>query len=262
MTPDVAAVIGRSFSIADWTEAATASGVDRSIIVQTVTDPAETPEMLEIAAAHEQVAGVVGWLRFDDTVEAQIDGVRSGAGADKWVGVRDLAEYVTDPRWLASDTAIGCIGTVGAAGLTVDLLTRPHQLPAAVEAVRANPDVHFVVDHLSKPDIAGGRLAEWQQLINQLAPYENVACKVSGLVTEARAGWQPADLAPYVDTVLESFGPGRLMFGSDWPVCLLATDYAGVVAAAEALTGQLSQPETDQFWSGTATRWYRLDGDV
>lgn len=253
-------VLGKNFSMEQWSAAAGPAGVDRSIIVQTVPDPAETPELLEIAAGNDAVAGVVGWLDTDPaTIIARIEKIRSGPGADLWSGIRLMAEYGGDPDFLARADVGEAVRLAGGAGLSVDLLLRPAQLPAALTLIRANPDVRFVVDHLAKPDIAGGGHESWAGLIGRLAPYAHVACKVSGLVTEARSEWQPADLAPYVDTVLEAFGPDRLMFGSDWPVCLLAADYATVVAAARQLTAGLSDHESAQFWSGTASQWYTLE---
>jgi L-fuconolactonase len=154
---------------------------------------------------------------------------------------------------------LASLGLVGAAGLTFDLLTLPPQLPAATEAVRSNPDMMFVLDHLSKPPIASGELQPWADDVRALAELPNVAGKVSGMVTEADwSGWTVADLQPYVDTVLDAFGPERLMFGTDWPVCTLAASYGQVVDAAEQLTAGLSDAEQGEFWSGTARRFYGL----
>ena len=253
-------VLGKNYTLDQWSAVAGPAGIDRSVIVQTVPDPGETPELLEIAAGNAAVAGVVGWLDADPaTVVARIEEVRSGPGGDLWSGIRLMAEYGGDPGFLARADVVEAVRLIGDAGLSVDLLLRPPQLSAALSLVQANPDVRFVVDHLAKPDIAGGGLQAWADLIGRLAPYANVACKVSGLVTEARADWQPADLVPYVDTVLEAFGPSRLMFGSDWPVCLLATDYDTVVAAARHVTASLSADESADFWAGTASRWYALE---
>lgn len=253
-------VLGKNYSMEEWSAAAGPAGVDTSIIVQTVPDPGETPELLEIAAGNDAVAGVVGWLDTDPaTIVQRIEEIRSGSGAEHWSGIRLMAEYGGDPGFLAREDVAEAVRLVGDAGLSVDLLLRPGQLAAALTLVQASPDVRFVVDHLAKPDIAGGGHEAWAALIGRLAPYANVACKVSGLVTEARSDWQVADLAPYVDTVLEAFGPDRLMFGSDWPVCLLAADYAAVVDAARQVTVGLSADESAQFWSGTASQWYALE---
>jgi L-fuconolactonase len=164
-----------------------------------------------------------------------------------------------DPDWLARDDVRHGLRAVADAGLAYDLLTLPHQLPAAIRTAAALPDLRFVVDHLSKPPIASGELEPWAARMRELARHENVSCKLSGMVTEATwATWQVADLRPYADVVLEAFGPARLMFGSDWPVCTLAATYGEVHAVADALTCQLSDAERAAIFGGTARRVYRL----
>lgn len=147
---------------------------------------------------------------------------------------------------------------MGEAGLVYDLLVRPHQFPAAVTAVRARPEVTFVLDHLGKPPIASGQLEPWATGLATLAREPNVVAKVSGLVTEAARPWRVADLRPYVETALTTFGPDRLMLGSDWPVCLLAGTYEEVMAAAATLIDGLTPAERDAIRGGTATRVYGL----
>jgi L-fuconolactonase len=149
---------------------------------------------------------------------------------------------------------------VFAAGLLYELLVVPDQLPAAVDTVAALPSAPFVLDHCAKPLITTGSLEPWASLIRELARFENVTCKLSGLVTEADwAQWTVDDLRPYVDVVLEAFGPARLMFGSDWPVCLLAAPYDRVVATAHELTAELTRGERDRIFGGTATQVYALE---
>jgi predicted TIM-barrel fold metal-dependent hydrolase len=148
---------------------------------------------------------------------------------------------------------------LAAAGLAYDLLTLPHQMPAAIDTVRAQPGLTFVLDHLSKPPIASAELRPWALLVRELAALPNVSCKLSGMITEAGGpGWTVADLRPYAGTVLDAFGPSRVMFGSDWPVCLLAASYADVVSAALELTAELTQDEQAQVFGGTAARAYGL----
>jgi L-fuconolactonase len=148
---------------------------------------------------------------------------------------------------------------VGQAGLVYDLLIRPSQLPAALRLTAEEDQVRFVLDHAAKPRISDGELEPWATMIGELAARPNVACKVSGLVTEAAADWQPAQFAPYVDVLLASFGPGRLLFGSDWPVCLLAATYAEVLALArDLLSPHLSPAELAAFFAGNARSVYRL----
>jgi L-fuconolactonase len=147
---------------------------------------------------------------------------------------------------------------VGEAGLVYELLTLPHQLPAAIEAIRRLPETSFVLDHCSKPPITTGELEPWATRLRTLASLPNVTCKLSGLVTEASEEWTVDDLRPYVDTVLAAFGPERLMFGSDWPVCLLHATYAQVVEATEQLIEGLDQAERDGVWGATAARVYGI----
>jgi L-fuconolactonase len=144
-------------------------------------------------------------------------------------------------------------------GLTYDLLLYPPQLPAAVELAALLPEQPFVLDHLAKPLIKTGEIQPWRRDIEALAKHGNVCCKVSGMVTEAAwRGWKAADFMPYLDVVLEAFSPGRLMFGSDWPVCLLAGEYSDVVGIVSDFVSRLSTTEQALLWGGAATRFYGL----
>ncbi len=238
--------IRRDFTLADFPEA----GIDRTVLVQVLADVEETREFLAAAAASELVAGVVGWADLTAGTLPDLDG--------PLVGIRHLVQGETDPQWLNRPDVRRGLRAVADAGLAYDLLTLPHQLPAAVETVRALPELTFVLDHLSKPPIATGELEPWARLIRRLASEPNVYCKLSGLVTEAAAGWTTADLRPYAQVALEAFGPSRVMYGSDWPVCLLAASYEQVLAAAEELTAGLTEPERAEVFAGTAIRAYRL----
>ena len=247
------APLRRSFAVDDLVEAA--PGIDATVLVQTVTVPEETPELLALAAEHELIAGVVGWvdLTAPDVAEAL------AALPSEWlVGIRHQVQGEPDPHWLCREDVRRGLRAVADAGLVYDLLTLPPQLPAAIETVRALDDVVFVVDHLSKPPIASGALEPWASDIRELARHENVACKLSGMVTEADwSTWTVDDLRPYADTVLEAFGPDRVMFGSDWPVCTLAASYAEVVEAAEAL---VPVEQHAAVFGETCRRTYTLDG--
>ncbi|MEU4746676.1 amidohydrolase family protein [Actinosynnema sp. NPDC023658] len=257
MTP-----IRRDFTEADLGEAAASAGVRRTVLVQVLPDVDETLEFLALAAGSELIAGVVGWVDLTaPDVASELARLRSAPGGHLLVGVRHLVQSEPDPSWLVRPDVLAGLRAVRDAGLAYDLLTVPHQLPAAVEAVRAVPDLRFVLDHLSKPDIAGGSSRLWADRLRTLADEPNVVAKLSGLVTEAdRDRWTVDDLRPYVETALESFGPDRLAVGSDWPVCLLAADYARVFAAAEELLSGCSPDEVDQVFGGTATRVYGLAG--
>ena len=174
------------------------------------------------------------------------------------MGIRHLVQGEPDPRWLARAEVRRGLGAVADAGLVYDLLTLPHQLPAAIDTVRALPGLTFVLDHLSKPPIAAGELHPWAVLVRELAAQPNVSCKLSGMVTEASPPWTMASLRPYAEVVLDAFGPARVMFGSDWPVCLLAASYADVTSAARELTAALTREEQALVFGGTAARVYGL----
>ena len=149
---------------------------------------------------------------------------------------------------------------LGKLGLTYDILTKTPELKAAIELVRACPNVQFVLDHISKPYIAKQEIEPWKSLITELAAFENVSCKISGMVTEANWNtWQSGDFAPYVDHIITSFSPDRLMFGSDWPVALLATSgYSEVVHLAQSLTVKFTERENELFWRENALSAYKI----
>ncbi|GAA1941287.1 amidohydrolase family protein [Kitasatospora viridis] len=252
--------IRRSFGPADLAPLAKAAGIGRTVLVQVLPDLDETREFLALAAAEPLVAGVVGWVDLTDPgIADTLAELRQGPGGDLLVGVRHLVQGEADPAWLARPDVRRGLRAVGEAGLCYDLLTLPHQLPAAIETVRALPEQRFVLDHLSKPPIARGEQDPWAELLRELAREPTVSCKLSGLVTEAdRDHWTLADLRPYAEVALDAFGPERIMFGSDWPVCLLAASYGQVVSTAQDLTGRLAPHERAQVFAGTAARVYGL----
>jgi L-fuconolactonase len=213
------------------------NGVDRTILVQTVSSLAETREFLETAAASEFVGGVVGWV--DLTSETVADTIASLVG-DLLVGIRHQVHDEPDSEWLLRDDVRRGVAAVGEAGLVYDLLVRTRELPAALEIVRVQRDTSFVIDHAAKPRIAGGSWdAEWERALAPFSDLPNVACKLSGLVTEADwSSWTPEQLEPYVRRVVGWFGRERCMFGSDWPVCLLAASYASVIDSLQQIVGQ------------------------
>ncbi|MGW0820117.1 amidohydrolase family protein [Streptomyces sp. NPDC002845] len=254
------APLRRDFSLSDLEPEARAAGVTATVLVQTITVPEETPEFLALAAGSELVAGVVGWtdLTSPDVADA-LAALREGPGGAHLVGIRHQVQGEPDPRWLLRPEVLRGLTAVADSGLAYDLLVKPHQLPAAIEAARRLPGLTFVLDHLAKPPVAAGELRPWAGEIRRLAALPNTVCKLSGLVTEADwDSWTVAHLTPYADTVLDAFGPERLMFGSDWPVCRLAADYAEVVDAARSLTAGLSPAERREVFSGTAVRTYGL----
>ncbi|GGQ20178.1 amidohydrolase family protein [Streptomyces roseolilacinus] len=254
------APLRRAFAADDLAPAARAAGVRTSVVVQTVTGPGETPELLALADRHPLVGAVVGWADLTAPgVADSLAALRALPGGDRLAGVRHQVQDEPDPDWLLRPAVLRGLAAVAAAGLAYDLVVRPHQLPAATRAAALLPGLTFVLDHLGKPPVASGALEPWAGHVRALAALPHTVCKLSGLVTEAdHAAWTTADLRPYADTVLDAFGPTRLMFGSDWPVCLLAARYDEVVTAARDLTGGLSPAERAAVFAGTATRVYGL----
>jgi L-fuconolactonase len=257
---DELAVIRRRFTPDDLAPELVEAGIDATVLVQTRSSLAETAEFLAIADATPFIRGVVGWVDVTDPgVGEVIAAMRAVPGGKRLVGIRHQAHDEADAAWLARADVVRGIRAVGAAGLAYDLLVRPRELPAALQLTRELPEVRFVIDHLAKPPIATGELEPWRGLLRPFAELEHVVCKVSGLVTEAAwASWTPADLQPYVDHALEVFGPGRLLFGSDWPVCLLAASYGQVVEAALTTLSGLDVTEQAAVMGGNATRIYGL----
>jgi L-fuconolactonase len=238
-----------------------ASGVDRTVLVQTVSSLDETREFLAAAAVTDFIAGVVGWVDLTDPfVEETLKQLREGPGGNRLVGIRHQVHDEPDPGWLLRDDVQRGIRAVGVAGLVYDLLVKTRELPAALALARRLPDVRFVIDHLAKPRIAAGRRDhEWERALAPFAPYPNVHCKLSGMVTEASwERWTPQDLAPYVHRAVEWFGPQRLLFGSDWPVCLLAAGYDRVINALKVAIQELDGPSRDAVLGATAVRVYGL----
>ncbi|MFD6996935.1 amidohydrolase family protein [Streptomyces mirabilis] len=250
----------RDFGVADLAPQARAAGVDRTVLVQTITVPEETPEFLALAARSELIAGVVGWTDLTrPDVADELARLRELPGGRHLKGIRHQVQGEPDPEWLLRPDVQDGLAAVAEAGLVYDLVVLPHQLPACVRAAAGHPGLTFVLDHLGKPPIATGALRPWATAVRALAALPNTVCKLSGMVTEAdHAKWTVDGLRPYADTVLDAFGPGRLMFGSDWPVCTLAASYGQVVDAVEELTGGLGAEERAEVFGGTATRVYRL----
>jgi L-fucono-1,5-lactonase len=233
---DELAPIRRPFGPNDLRPLLADNGVDHTILVQTVSSIDETREFLDIAAANDFVDGVVGWV---DLTAADVAETIGSLVSDLLVGVRHQVHDEPDPRWLLRADVQRGIAALGEAGLVYDLLVRTRELPAALETVRRNRDVSFVIDHAAKPRIAGGSWdEEWEKAMAPFSDEPNVACKLSGLVTEADwRSWTPEQLAPYVKSVVGWFGSRRCMFGSDWPVCLLAASYDAVLDTMQQIVG-------------------------
>jgi L-fuconolactonase len=286
---DELARLRRSFTLADFATLTAAAGVTGTVVVQTVTEPWETPDLLALAAGHDPyaaeprdhragpagsgstesspagqlpagglLAGVVGWTDLaDPAVADSVAALRALPGGEFLCGIRHPLLAEPDPHWLARPAVFRGLQALGQAGLCFDLALLPAQWPAAVTAARSVPGLTFVLDHLGGPPIEPGQepAGPWEPFIRDLAALPNVACKLSGVHTDPPG---TADLRRYYEIVLAAFGPERLMFGSDWPVSTLATTYGQVCGLYQDLTAQLSATEQDTIFDRAARRVYRL----
>lgn len=259
---DELAPIRRRFGPEDLRPRLAERGIRRTVLVQTRSSLAETREFLVLSAATDFVAGVVGWVDLTDPgVADTLDELRAGPAGAKLVGIRHQVHDEPDPEWLLRPDVGRGLLAVERAGLAYDLLVRPRELPAALVAAQSRPGLRFVIDHLAKPSIRDRALEPWASIIRPFGALPNAWCKASGMVTEADWNhWTPDDLVPYVAHVLDIFGPGRLLFGSDWPVCLLAASYADVFDALSYALSGLSAAELAGVFGLNAAAVYGLTG--
>ncbi len=232
------------------------SGLEGSIAVQARQTVEESRWLLELADRHPLIQGVVGWvdLRSERVAEPLAD----LAQHPKFVGVRHIVQDEPDNDFMLRPDFLRGISRLKQFGLTYDILIFPRQLPAAIELVKRFTEQPFVLDHIAKPFIRDGSLSPWREQIRELAQAPNLLCKVSGMVTEANwQGWKAEDFKPYLDVVFETFTVERLMYGSDWPVCLLAGSYAQVFGLVDDYARQLPAAAREGFFGGNAQRFYR-----
>ena len=256
ITPDME-VIRRNFLPEDLKPVLSANGVDGCVAVQADQSLDETRFLLELADANEFIKGVVGWVDLrSPTLYSQLE---TFSFYEKMKGFRHIVQaepvdFLRDPAFIKG------VRQLSAFDFTYDILIYPTQLEAALYFVEQLPEVRMVVDHLAKPYIKKGLLAPWAEHMKQLAAYPNVSCKVSGMVTEA--DWnthQPSDFVPYLDVVFESFGVDRLLFGSDWPVCLVAASYENMKGILDQYLRTFSKNEVAQIMGGNAIKFYNLE---
>jgi L-fuconolactonase len=235
-------------------------GFDASVVVQAAQSEAETDWLLDLVADVPFVWGVVGWLDFAAPPETFRRALRRLQQRPKFVGLRPMLQDLRDDAWIRRPEVLRNLRWVADEGIPFDILVYPRHLPHVVAALEEVPHLHAVLDHLGKPPIASGVLEPWGQWVARLAAFPDVWCKLSGMVTEADwAHWKPEDMMPYVHHVVTVFGAGRVMFGSDWPVCLQAATYDQVVELATAtLPGTLGHAERAAIFGDNARRFYRL----
>lgn len=255
----------RSYTAVDLQPLLIANGVRSTIVVQSRSSLDESRWLLEMAGRTDFIAGVVAWVDLmQRDVGDQLHSLQRSPGGELLVGIRHQVHDEVDPNWLLKPEVKPGLRAVEEAGLVYDLLVKEPQLPAAHETARSFPNLRFVIDHLAKPRIRdGGKDAGWEEGMAPLSDLPNVACKLSGMVTEADwASWRAADLAPYVQRVVEWFGPERLIFGSDWPVCLLAARYDQVLRIVQSLISDVPDEAQRGILGANAIRWYRIKDAV
>lgn len=256
--------IRRTFATADLRAAATATVAGRrlgcTVLVQCVTSVEETREFLALAGSDPLIGAVVGWVDLTSPAIGDVlDALRAGPGGAHLRAVRHLVQGESDAAWLQQPCVERGLRAVGERGLGYDLLVRSHQFPQAIRLAERLPDLPLVLDHAGKPPIARQDLAGWERGVRRLAAHPQVRCKVSGLVTEAdHDRWTVDDIRPVWEVLLAAFGPDRLMFGSDWPVCILAGGWNRWAAAVDELLTDCAEYEIDALLAGTATAFYRL----
>ena len=258
LTPALPALY-RDFDTADLQPLLRAANIGATILIQAAPTEAETDYLLAIARQTTWIAGVVGWtdLAAPDA-RARIARL---AGMPRLVGLRPMLQDIPDPAWILKPEADAGLAAMAEHGLIFDALARESQLSAIVQLARRFPSLSIVLDHAGKPVMNGLPSRNWQRAVDELAAPSNVSVKLSGLLTEAPAGASLELFAPYVDKLLESFGPERILWGSDWPVLTMAGDYQAWTAMTETLIGKLGTAARLAIWGGTAARIYGLNRD-
>ncbi|MBB4010518.1 amidohydrolase family protein [Allorhizobium taibaishanense] len=254
LTPEIGSIC-RDFMPEDLTREIRRAGVTRTILVQAAETEAETDFLLDIADKTDFVAGVVGWIDMEAAdFKARLTRYRQHP---KFVGIRPMLQGLADDAYILRPKVIDSLKAIADAGLPFDILTFTRHLPHVIAALKQVPDLRAVVDHISKPEIAKSTLDPWRTHIEEIAGFQTVCCKVSGMVTEAKPDWALEDFRPYVDHVARCFGPERLMFGSDWPVCTLAGRYSDVANLARTLLSAHFGPEQLRWiFKDNAARFY------
>jgi L-fuconolactonase len=254
LTPDLAPIY-RDYLPEHLAPLIASAGVGATILVQAAATVAETRFMLDLAREHTFIAGVVGWVDFESDEVAET--IAELAADPHLVGLRPMIQDIPDPDWMLDTSLAPAFEAMVDHGLVLDALVLPKHLSALLELTARYPDLAMVLDHGAKPPIAAGNLDAWKQGIAALARATPMACKLSGLVTEAKSA-EPSMIAPAVDHLLESFGPKRMMWGSDWPVCELVCSYDVWRTSSHALLAGLNVSEREQIYSSTARATYGI----
>jgi len=247
----------RNFLPADLALLLQTHNIDGTVAVQAHHSLEEARWLLSLAAEHDFIKGVVAWA---DLTSPQLGATLDELQRDRhFKGVRHLVHDESDPRWLLRTDVLGGLAELERRDIPYDLLLRPVHLPLIPVLAEKFQRLRMVIDHIAKPSIATKEFDNWAQMMEAVFPISNVYCKLSGMITEAAwHNWSPSDLRPYVSFVFQGFGPSRLMYGSDWPVCLLSGTYKQVFAALTQALGPQPLKIREQILGETATRFYRL----
>ena len=250
-------VIQKDFSPSDLKKVFEQHGIEGCVLVQVDQTEAETNHFLELARENSFIKGVVGWIDLQaENLEERLEHFSSDK---KLKGFRHIVQGEADVNFLLRDDFVRGISSLEKYGFTYDILIFPHQLGAALELVRKFPNQKFVIDHLAKPYIKDQYYDGWANQIQAISRSENVYCKISGMVTEADwQNWKQQDFLPYLDAVYEAFGAGRLMYGSDWPVCLVAAEYHQVLHIIQLWTAGFTEDEKRKIMGQNAIDFYQL----
>jgi len=257
LTPDLTPLY-RDFEPEDIAPHLFANGISGTVLVQAAPTTAETDFLLGLADQHKMVRGVVGWVDFESPTAAEE--ISSIAEHPKLVGLRPMIQDIDDDAWMLKAELTLAFEAMIATGLVFDALTLPRHQSNLSKLLARHPELRVVVDHASKPEIALNRFDDWAEQMVRLARDTNAFVKFSGLVTEASQNWTADDLKPYVEHLVAQFGPDRLIWGSDWPVCTLASTYDRWCKTTEALLVGLSEKEQSAVWGVNALRLYGLEG--
>jgi len=251
--------IYRTFEPGDLEPHLKAAGIDKTVLVQSANSYEDTEYMLRQAERHEWIGGIVGWVPLTDRREAERR-LKQWTRLPVFKGIRHLIHDEPDPDWVIRDDVLEGLRVLAAYGMTFDVVAVfPNHLKHVPLLAEKVPDLKLVIDHLAKPPIAERGWAPWAEQLGQAARYPQVYAKVSGLNTAAAAGWTASDLQPYIDFAVKTFGAERLMFGSDWPVALLADDYARVWSETNRALAACSEAEIQAILGGTAAAFYNLE---
>lgn len=233
------------------------NNIDGCVAVQSAQTLTETEFLLRLADENEYIKAVVGWVDLQaDNIYEQL---KTFSNHKKLKGFRHILSSESDERFLLRDEFLQGISLLKEFGYTYDILVNPHQLETVIDFIEKFPDQPFVLNHMGKPEIENKKSWDWENHMKEIAAHRNVYCKISGLVTEADQNWKMEDFTSYIDFVVESFGTERIMFGSDWPVCLSGADYKEVCSIVEYNTNRLTEEENTKLWGKNAARFYKIE---